>query len=72
MQMYRFLFLARSWSADRSYLGKHLVKLAKRAQSAGEAFVLMIFPEGTLVSHDTRPVSKKFADKTGIVASFSN
>lgn len=30
----------------------------------------MIFPEGTLVSKDTRPVSKKFADKCGIVSRY--
>jgi len=66
MQFYRFLFLARSWSEDKIYLGKHLISIAKRAQSAGQAFALMIFPEGTLVSRDTRPLSKKYADKIGI------
>lgn len=67
MQFFRFLFLARSWSEDRVYLGLHLDQIAKRAQSAGNALALIIFPEGTLVSKDTRPLSKKYADKTGIV-----
>ena len=67
MQFFRFLFLARSWSQDRVYLGKHLDKVSKRAQSVGDALSLIIFPEGTLVSKDTRPLSKKFADKSGIV-----
>ncbi|KAF9513447.1 hypothetical protein BS47DRAFT_1296108 [Hydnum rufescens UP504] len=66
MQFYRFIFLARSWSADRIYLGKHLVSIAQRAQRAGQAFALLIFPEGTLVSQDTRPLSKKYADKISI------
>jgi len=40
------------------------VSIAQRAQRAGQAFALLIFPEGTLVSQDTRPLSKKYADKT--------
>lgn len=28
---------------------------------------LILYPEGTLVSKDTRPISKKYADKLGIV-----
>lgn len=28
----------------------------------------MLYPEGTLVSKDTRPRSKKYADKMGIVS----
>jgi len=68
MQFYRFIFLARSWSTDRIYLGKHLVSIAQRAQRAGQAFALLIFPEGTLVSQDTRPLSKKYADKTSTVS----
>jgi 1-acyl-sn-glycerol-3-phosphate acyltransferase len=68
MQLYRFMFLTRSWAADRMYLGRHLDKLAKRAQASGEPFSLMVFPEGTLVSANTRPLSKKYADKMGIVS----
>lgn len=67
MQFFRFLFLARSWSKDRAYLGEHLVKVAERAKYADSRVALMIFPEGTLVSRDTRPLSKKYADKIGIV-----
>lgn len=36
-------------------------RLAKTA----EKLLLLIFPEGTLVSNQTRPLSKKFADKMG-------
>jgi len=67
MQFFRFIFLARSWSADRVYLGEKLVALAERAQQASAKFVLFIFPEGTLVSPDTRPISTKYAEKIGVV-----
>ncbi|KAF8338170.1 acyltransferase-domain-containing protein [Cantharellus anzutake] len=66
MQFFRFIFLARSWSADRLYLGKKLVSLARRVQHVGGRFVLFIFPEGTLVSPDTRPASAKYAEKIGV------
>jgi len=29
----------------------------------------MIFPEGTLVSNNTQPISKKYAEKMGYVSS---
>jgi hypothetical protein len=51
------------------YLRKKFVKTAERAKAPGDKLALMIFPEGTLVSRDTRPLSKKFADKIGIVSS---
>lgn len=66
MQFFRFIFLARSWSADRLHLGRSLEREALRAQKSDNSFSLMIFPEGTLVSPNTRPLSKKFADKIGI------
>ena len=67
MQFFRFLFLARSWAADKIYLGGQLDKIAKRVMKAGEPFYMLVYPEGTLVSKDTRPLSKKYADKTGLV-----
>lgn len=66
MQFFRFIFLARSWAKDRGPLGEHVINVAERAKAADNKLALMIFPEGTLVSRDTRPLSKKFADKTGI------
>lgn len=68
MQFFRFIFLARSWSEDRVQLGKSLEREARRAQESDSPFSLMIFPEGTLVSPNTRPLSKKFADKMGVVS----
>ena len=67
MQVYRFIFLARSWASDRLYLIARLAELGRDAQAADRPLAFIIYPEGTLVSGDTRPVSKKFADKLGIV-----
>lgn len=68
MQFFHFIFIARSWAADRVLLGRYLDSLAESVQTKSDPFALMIFPEGTLVSKDTRPLSKKYADKEGIVA----
>jgi 1-acyl-sn-glycerol-3-phosphate acyltransferase len=70
--MYHFIFLARSWALDRLLLSEKLSRLAARAQLLSTPVALMIFPEGTLVSKDTRPISKRFAEKTGIVSERSN
>lgn len=75
MQMYRFIFLTRKWDSDKHYLARHLSKIARLAsdkvqtpgaRGAASKLLLLIFPEGTLVSPLTRPISKKFADKSGI------
>lgn len=67
MQMYRFIFLARSWASDKFQLARQLSKLGKKAQEEHKPFTLILFPEGTLVSKDTRPISSKYAEKMGIV-----
>ncbi|KNZ73498.1 hypothetical protein J132_03262 [Termitomyces sp. J132] len=71
MQLYGFIFLARSWASDRSQLASHLSALGKRAEEEDRPFCFLLYPEGTLVSPNTRPISKKFADKEGI-ADLSN
>ncbi|MBW0501619.1 hypothetical protein O181_041334 [Austropuccinia psidii MF-1] len=72
MQLFSFIFLNRSWSSDKSSLSEQLDKLADQAtrqdaiQSQSlDKLALLIFPEGTLVSPATRPLSKKYADKFG-------
>lgn len=66
MQLYEFIFLARSWNSDKLLLSSSLANLAKRAEKEDLPLAFLLYPEGTLVSKDTRPVSKKFADKEGI------
>ncbi|EJF66552.1 hypothetical protein DICSQDRAFT_142143 [Dichomitus squalens LYAD-421 SS1] len=66
MQFYNFIFLARSWASDRLQLSQGLSWLARRAEKEDWPFTFILYPEGTLVSKDTRPISKKYADKLGI------
>lgn len=68
--MFNFLFLARSWVHDKAYLHRKLGQIGKHAEKSDTPLALFIFPEGTLVSKDTRPLSKKYADKMGIVRLF--
>lgn len=64
MQFFNFIFLARSWASDKLQLASALAALVK--EDGPLAFI--IYPEGTLVSNMTRPISKKFAEKMGIVS----
>ncbi|KAG8955404.1 hypothetical protein FRC04_008755 [Tulasnella sp. 424] len=66
MQFFDFIFLARSWGADKIPLGGHLTRIGEEAHANDDPLSLIIYPEGTLVSPNTRPVSKKYADKEGI------
>ncbi|EUC63798.1 acyltransferase [Rhizoctonia solani AG-3 Rhs1AP] len=66
MQFFQFIFLARSWAHDKERLTSHLTRLARTAAGGKLPFLLLLFPEGTLVSPNTRPLSAKYAAKTGI------
>jgi len=70
MQLYNFIFLARSWASDRVQLASDLASLGKQAEEEDNPLCFVLYPEGTLVSKDTRPISKKFADKNGIVSAW--
>jgi hypothetical protein len=67
MQVFKFIFLARSWASDRVQLASDLSALGQQAEREDKPLTLFLYPEGTLVSKDTRPISRKFADKQGIV-----
>ncbi|TFY80419.1 hypothetical protein EWM64_g3593 [Hericium alpestre] len=66
MQFFNFIFLARSWAADRIYLAKKLAALGHHAEELDQPLTFILYPEGTLVSKDTRPISQKYAEKLGI------
>ena len=68
MQFFKFIFLARSWASDRRQLAVDLASLGREAEREGKPLCFILYPEGTLVSKDTRPRSKKYADKIGIVS----
>ncbi|KZP32349.1 hypothetical protein FIBSPDRAFT_722715 [Athelia psychrophila] len=62
MQFFSFIFLARSWASDRAQLASAL------AAAAGPPapLALLLYPEGTLVSPHTRPVSARYAAQHGL------
>ena len=63
MQFFKFIFLARSWASDRAQLASDLSTLGQQAERENNPLTLILYPAGTLVSPDTRPISKKYADK---------
>ncbi|KAK5167364.1 uncharacterized protein LTR77_007063 [Saxophila tyrrhenica] len=75
MQFYSFIFMARKWSKDQQRLRYRLQKLNSRHSgplSGTQGGVqldpmwLLIFPEGTNLSANTRKSSAKFAEKSSI------
>lgn len=75
MQFYGFIFMARKWASDQKRLHHRLQKLNSRhsgpmsgAQGGNQLdpMWLMIFPEGTNLSANTRSQSAKFSAKSGI------
>lgn len=72
MMFYGFIFMARKWAADKPRLQHRLEKLKTRhsgpmSGSAGlDPMWLLIFPEGTNLSANTKRNSTKWAEKQGI------
>ncbi|GAA6060179.1 hypothetical protein JCM10212_005180 [Sporobolomyces blumeae] len=72
-----FAFLDRKWSKDEAPFGTQLDKMADAATQGRDASVsrdkdkegnlsFLLFPEGTIVTDNTRGISTKFAKKTGV------
>ena len=70
MQFYNFIFLARSFAADKSYLVSRLAKVGKRAEANNTPLAFLIYPEGTVADGPGRAISKKYAEKAGMVRLF--
>lgn len=76
MMFYGFVFMARNWLKDRPRLQHRLRKLAqsrhggpmsgKRGKASLDPMWLMVYPEGTNLSGNTRKGSAKWAEKQGI------
>ncbi|TKA28908.1 hypothetical protein B0A50_03319 [Salinomyces thailandicus] len=75
MMFYGFIFMARKWSKDQQRMRYRLQKLSTRhsgpmSGSQGGAMLdpmwLLIFPEGTNISANTRQGSRKYSEKSGI------
>lgn len=72
MMFYGFIFMARNWAKDKSRLQHRLQRLKKSHDGpmSGSQYLdpmwLLIFPEGTNLSANTKRQSQKWADKQGI------
>ena len=72
MMFYGFVFMSRNWVRDKPRLRHRLQKLTERhggplsGSQSLDPMWLMIFPEGTNLSANTRKGSKKWADKQGL------
>ncbi|PNS18162.1 hypothetical protein CAC42_3607 [Sphaceloma murrayae] len=70
MQLYSFIFMARKWASDQSRMSYRLHKLrAEHVDDQGKKYLnpmwLLIFPEGTNLSANTRASSTRWAEKSG-------
>ncbi|BGP27182.1 lysocardiolipin and lysophospholipid acyltransferase [Rhodotorula toruloides] len=63
-----FIFLERRWASDRTPFRQQLSRIAKETNRGGQEqkLALLIFPEGTIVTANTRGISSKFAEKTAV------
>ena len=72
MMFYGFIFMTRKWLADKPRLEHRLNKLKSRHEGPMSGSIgldpmwLLIFPEGTNLSANTRKSSVKWAEKQGI------
>lgn len=58
MQMSRFIYIRRKWEKDETRIGKLLNYLGKH--SVTQPYQIVLFPEGTNLTPDTRKKSKAF------------
>lgn len=72
MLFYGFIFMARKWERDQPRLQHRLEKLKSRhsgplsGKNSLDPMWLLIFPEGTNLSANTRKVSDRYGEKVGI------
>lgn len=62
MKNYNFIFLSRNWDTDRVYMQRQFHKVSRLASKCW----LIIFPEGTNLSANTRGRSNAYAKKANI------
>ncbi|TIA74824.1 hypothetical protein E3P81_02854 [Wallemia ichthyophaga] len=62
MQFFNFIFLRRSWAVDNKTLSNQLHQLSANSNP----YTLLLFPEGTTISNDSRPKSNNFTKKIGV------
>ncbi|GAA5826703.1 hypothetical protein JCM11251_002861 [Rhodosporidiobolus azoricus] len=67
-QLFNFIFLDRKWETDRTNFRRQLGRIARTTLDGGEGekAAVLIFPEGTITTDNTRGISAKYAAKTGV------
>lgn len=60
MQFFNFIFLRRSWGTDNQVMTKQLASISQNP------FTLLLFPEGTTLSNESRPRSVRYTQKIGV------
>ena len=67
MMFYGFVFMSRNWAKDKSRMAHRMRLLSERYPESQrlDPMWLLIFPEGTNLSANTRRKSKAWADKSG-------
>jgi lysocardiolipin and lysophospholipid acyltransferase len=65
MVFFSWIFLSRSWEADRPRLELSISRLANCTKQT--PMWLLIFPEGTNISKRSMAISKKWAEKNSLV-----
>ncbi|KAK4057474.1 hypothetical protein OIO90_001543 [Microbotryomycetes sp. JL221] len=66
-KLFGFIFLDRNWTSDRIVFAKQLKRIAEGSREhSQDEMTLLIFPEGTIVTKNTRPKSLAFAEKMGL------
>ncbi|KIW00727.1 uncharacterized protein PV09_07712 [Verruconis gallopava] len=68
MQFFSFIFLSRNWTKDRQRFAHRLgkLKLKHGPSQSYKPMWMLIFPEGTNLSRNSRAKSKAWAEKQGI------
>lgn len=72
MMFYGFIFMARKWESDKPRLEHRLQKLKTRhsgpmsGSQSLDPMWLLIFPEGTNLSINTKNISNKYGEKMGV------
>ena len=79
MQFFNFIFLERSWAADRlnltsrlSAIAAHHMTTTTETAEEDEPLALIIYPEGTCFSKISLTFSTKYAEKMGVVCTTSS
>ena len=63
MRCFEFIFLSRKWDIDRP----RIISSLERAKKDGTPMWLLVFPEGTVNTQNTRSIAEAFAKKSDIV-----